>query len=471
MSESGPADPGHADLDRVFREEQGRVVATLTRRLGDIDLAEEAAQEAYLIALQRWPETGLPPNPGAWLTTTAHNRAIDRIRRESTRDSRQAQAAMISDTSDDPGNPASSVVDDRLRLMFTCCHPSLATSAQVALTLRLLGGLSVAEIAGAFLVDEAAMAKRLTRSKQKIKAARIPYRVPSDAELPGRLRGVLATLFLVFNEGYLPSAPSGLPTENPGTPTEPGDSVPVSPVRVSPLWVSPVRVSPVRVSAEPVRAESVGAAHGAIRTDLCAEAIRLTRILATLMPDEPEVLGLLALMLLTDARRASRVSGGSLVVLSDQDRSRWDQDLIAEGHDIVRGCLRRGRPGRYQILAAINAVHTDAASVHATDWRQVVALYDQLLAVDPSPIVALNRAIAIAEVDGPTAALEILDGLPLAGYHAYQATRADLLRRAGSPEAAASAYQRALDLTGNPAERAFLRGRLDELGAAPDRGG
>jgi len=456
VSESGPADPGHADLDRVFRSEHGRVVATLTRRLGDIDLAEEAAQEAYLIALQRWPESGLPPNPGAWLTTTAHNRAIDRIRRESTRDSRQAQAPMISDTSDDPGDPISSVVDDRLRLMFTCCHPSLATSAQVALTLRLLGGLSVAEIAGAFLVDEAAMAKRLTRSKQKIKAARIPYRVPSDAELPGRLRGVLATLFLVFNEGYLPSAPPGLPTENPGTPTEPGNSVPVSPVRVSPVQV---------------RAESVGAAHGAIRTDLCAEAIRLTRVLATLMPDEPEVLGLLALMLLTDARRASRVSGGGLVVLSDQDRSRWDQDLIAEGHDIVRGCLRRGRPGRYQILAAINAVHTDAASVHATDWRQVLALYDQLLAVDPSPIVALNRAIAIAEVDGPTAALEILDGLPLAGYHAYQATRADLLRRAGSPEAAASAYQRALDLTGNPAERAFLRGRLDELGAAPDRGG
>jgi len=476
VSESGPAHPGHADLDRVFREEHGRVVATLTRRLGEIDVAEEAAQEAYLIALQRWPETGLPPNPGAWLTTTAYNRAIDRIRRESTRDSRQARAAMISDTGDDPGDPISSVVDDRLRLMFTCCHPALATSAQVALTLRLLGGLSVAEIAGAFLVDEAAMAKRLTRSKQKIKAARIPYRVPSDAELPGRLRGVLATLFLVFNEGYLPSAPPGLPTENRGTPTEPGNSAPVSavrvsPMRVSPVRVSPVRVSPVRVSAVQMRAESVGAAHGAIRTDLCAEAIRLTRILATLMPDEPEVLGLLALMLLTDARRASRVSGGSLVALADQDRSRWDQDLIAEGHDIVRGCLRRGRPGRYQILAAINAVHTDAASVQATDWRQVLALYDQLLAVDPSPIVALNRAIAIAEVDGPTAALEILDGLPLAGYHAYQATRADLLRRAGSPEAAASAYQRALDLTGNPAERAFLRGRLDELGAAPDRGG
>lgn len=437
MSVSGPADLGHADLDRVFREEHGRVVATLTRRLCDIDVAEEAAQEAYLIALQRWPESGPPPNPGAWLTTTAYNRAIDRIRRESTRDSRQAQAAMINDTSDDAGDPISSVVDDRLRLMFTCCHPALATSAQVALTLRLLGGLSVAEIAGAFLVDEAAMAKRLTRSKQKIKAARIPYRVPPDAELPGRLRGVLATLFLVFNEGYLPSAPIGAVAENRGTPTEPGDSAPA------------------------------GAEQDAIRTDLCAEAIRLTRILATLMPDEPEVLGLLALMLLTDARRPSRVSGGSLVALADQDRSRWDHDLIAEGHDIVRGCLRRGRPGRYQILAAINAVHTDAASVQQTDWRQVVTLYDQLLAVDPSPIVALNRAIAIAEVDGPNRALEILDALPLEGYHAYQATRADLLRRAGRTEAAVSAYQRALDLAGNAAERGFLRGRLDDLGAGP----
>jgi RNA polymerase sigma-70 factor (ECF subfamily) len=441
VPESGHADLEHADLDRVFREEHGRVVANLTRRFGDIDVAEEAAQEAYLIALQRWPESGPPPNPGAWLTTTAYNRAIDRIRRESTRDSRQAQAAMISDTGDDALDPISSVVDDRLRLMFTCCHPSLATSAQVALTLRLLGGLSVTEIAGAFLVDEAAMAKRLTRSKQKIKAARIPYRVPSDAELPGRLRGVLATLFLVFNEGYLPSAPTGPPAENRCTPTETRDSA-------------------------PARAE-----HDAIRTDLCAEAIRLTRILATLMPDEPEVLGLLALMLLTGARRPSRVSGGTLVALADQDRSRWDHDLIAEGQDIVRGCLRRGRPGRYQILAAINAVHTDAASVQETDWRQVVALYDQLLAVDPSPVVALNRAIAIAEVDGPNAALEILDTLPLEGYHAYQATRADLLRRAGRSEAAVTAYQRALVLASNPAERAFLRGRLDELGAPPVPGG
>ncbi len=455
MPDSGPADPGHAALsiswDRVFRSEHGRVVATLTRRLGDIDVAEEAAQEAYLIALQRWPESGPPPNPGGWLTTTAYNRAIDRIRRESTRDSRQAQAAMISDTTDDALGPISSVVDDRLRLMFTCCHPALATSAQIALTLRLLGGLSVAEIAGAFLVDEPAMAKRLTRSKQKIKAARIPYRVPSDAELPGRLRGVLATLFLVFNEGYLPSAPARLPGESRDAPTEPGDPAPSNPAPDNPAPDNP--------------------ANDALRTDLCAEAIRLTRILATLMPDEPEVLGLLALMLLTDARRASRVSDDSLVALADQDRSRWDQDLIAEGHDIVRGCLRRGRPGRYQILAAINAVHTDAPSVQATDWRQVVTLYDQLLVVDRTPIVALNRAIAIAEVDGPDAALEILAALPLEGYHAYQVTRADLLRRAGSLEAAASAYQRALDLAGNPAERAFLRRRLDELGAGQVPGG
>jgi RNA polymerase sigma-70 factor (ECF subfamily) len=418
------------DLDRVFREEHGRVVATLARRFGDIDVAEEAAQEAYLIALQRWPDSGPPPSPGAWLTTTAHNRAIDRIRRESTRDSRQAQAAMLNDAGDDESDPASSVVDDRLRLMFTCCHPALSTSAQVALTLRLLGGLTVAEIAAAFLVEEAAMAKRLTRSKQKIKAARIPYRVPPDTELPGRLRGVLATLFLVFNEGYLPSGP---PTENRGAPVE---------------------------TAQTATHDTGG---GAIRTDLCAEAIRLTRILAALMPDEPEVLGLLALMLLTDARRASRVSGGALVALADQDRSRWDPGLIAEGHAIVRRCLRRGQPGRYQILAAINAVHTDADSVERTDWHQIVALYDRLLTVDPTPVVALNRAIAVAEVDGPEAALAILGSLPLDGYHAYQAARADLLRRAGNADAAVAAYQRALGLASNPAEIAFLRSRFDEV--------
>ncbi len=440
-----PASGPH-DLDRVFREEHGRVVATLTRRFGDLDIAEEAAQEAYLIALQRWPESGLPPNPGAWLTTTAQNRAIDRIRRESTRDTRQVQAAMMTDNSDSD-ETVSSVVDDRLRLMFTCCHPALATSAQIALTLRLLGGLTVAEIASAFFVDEAAMAKRLTRSKQKIKAARIPYRVPPDAELPGRIRGVLATLFLVFNEGYLPSnrTPDGGESadnrrgenrspENRGTPTEPGR-------------------------------QPQGSAGTSIRTDLCAEAIRLTRILATLMPDEPEVLGLLALMLLTDARRSSRVAGGALVTLPEQDRSRWDPGLIAEGHRIVRACLRRDRPGRYQILAAINAVHTDAGSIQETDWRQVVALYDQLFAIDPTPIVALNRAIAVAELDGPAAALAILDGLQLERYHAYQAARADLLRRSGNIPAAVAAYQQAIELASNPAEQAFLRSRLEELTA------
>ena len=422
------------DLDRVFREEHGWVVATLTRRFGDIDVAEEAAQEAYLIALQRWPEAGLPPNPGAWLTTTAQNRAIDRIRRESTRDTRQAQAAMITDDSDST-ETVSSVVDDRLRLMFTCCHPALATGAQVALTLRLLGGLTVAEIANAFLVDEAAMAKRLTRSKQKIKAARIPYRVPPDAELPSRIRGVLATLFLVFNEGYLSSS----------APLDDGNSATGNPPST-------------RIEGEPATA-----AVAAIRTDLCVEAIRLTRILATLMPDEPEVLGLLALMLLTDARRPSRLAGGTLVALRDQDRSRWDRALIAEGHTIVRACLRRGRPGRYQILAAINAVHTDARSIQETDWRQVVALYDQLLAVDPTPIVALNRAVAVAELDGPEVALAILDALDLQRYHAYQAARADLLRRAGDRAGAETAYERAIELANNPAEQAFLRGRLDEL--------
>ncbi len=400
---------GRNELDRVFREEHGRVVATLVRHLGDIDLAEEAAQEAYLVALQRWPETGPAPNPGGWLTTTARRKAIDRIRRESTRDSRHAQAAMLIDP-DSAAQPVSGIVDDRLRLMFTCCHPSLATSAQVALTLRLLGGLSVAEVAAAFLVEESAMAKRLTRAKQKIKAARIPYRVPADAELPGRVRGVLATLFLVFNEGYLPGDPEGEP----------------------------------------------------IRTDLCAEAIRLNRILADLMPDEPEVLGLLGLMLLSEARRPSRVEGGSLVTLPDQDRSRWDRELITEGHALVRACLRRGQPGRYQFLAAINAVHTDAGRAEDTDWPQVVALYDQLYAVEPTPVVALNRAIAGAEVRGPEAGLTELEplGADLEGYHAFHAAQADLLRRAGRPDAAATAYQRALELATNPAERTFLQTRL-----------
>jgi len=407
---------GHPDVDfdRVFREEHGRVVATLVRHFGDIDVAEEAAQEAFLIALQRWPASGLPPNPGGWLTTTARNRAIDRIRRESIRDARHAQAVMLTLTgpegTDDGSPDSSSLQDDRLRLIFTCCHPALATDAQIALTLRLLGGLTAGEIAAAFLVPEATMAKRLTRSKQKIKANRIPYRVPTDAELPNRLRGVLATLYLVFNEGYLSSS-----------------------------------------------------AETAIRADLCAEAIRLARILASLMPDEPEAQGLLALMLLTDARRAARVADGALVPLPDQDRTRWDHELIAEGQSLVRACLRRNRPGPYQLLAAINAVHTDAAAAADTDWSQIVQLYDQLYAVAPTPVVALSRAIAVAEVDGPAAALAIVDQLDLAGYHPFHAARADLLRRERRTTEAVEAYTRAIDLATNSAERAYLRSRRGEL--------
>jgi RNA polymerase sigma-70 factor (ECF subfamily) len=408
-------DPEHV-VERVFREEYGRVVAALVRRFGDIELAEDVAQEAFVEALRRWPNSGPPPNPGAWLTTTARNRAIDRLRRESTRDARHAQAAMLTDDDGDldPGT-VSSVPDERLRLIFTCCHPALARDAQVALTLRLLGGLTTAEIARAFLVDEAAMAKRLTRSKAKIKAAHIPYRVPPDHELPSRLAGVLATLYLVFNEGYLPSSPDA-----------------------------------------------------AVRTDLSAEAIRLTRVLATLMPDEPEVLGLLALMLLTEARRQARFAEDVLVTLPEQDRSRWDAGLVAEGHQLVRACLRRGRPGPYQLQAAVNAVHTDAASAEDTDWRQIAALYDQMYALMPTPVVALNRAVAVGERDGPAAglaALEAVDGL--ANYHAYQAARADLLRRVGREAEAADAYRIAVELSTNPAERAYLAGRLSELSDEP----
>jgi RNA polymerase sigma-70 factor, ECF subfamily len=401
-------------VEQVFREEYGRVVAALVRRFGDIELAEDVAQEAFVEALRRWPQSGLPPNPGAWLTTTARNRAIDRLRRESTRDARHAQAAaMIGPFDDDVVDPdaTSSVPDDRLRLIFTCCHPALARDAQVALTLRLLGGLTTGEIARAFFVDEGAMAKRLTRSKQKIKAAHIPYRVPRDHELPARLAGVLATLYLVFNEGYLPSSPDV-----------------------------------------------------EVRTDLSAEAIRQARLLATLMPDEPEVLGLLALMLLTEARRPARFAGGVLVTLPDQDRRRWDASLVAEGHDLVRACLRRGRPGPYQIQAAVNAVHTDARRAQDTDWRQVVALYDQLLALSPTPVVALNRAVAVAERDGPEAGLALLSDVHgLEGYHAYQAARADLLRRAGRLDESAEAYRAAVELSTNPAERAFLEGRRAQL--------
>jgi RNA polymerase sigma-70 factor (ECF subfamily) len=392
---------------RVYRQEYGRCVATLVRVLGDIDLAEEAVQEAFAVALTRWPTTGLPPNPGAWITTTARNRAIDRLRREGSREDKHAQAALVHqpDAQQDEVGP---VQDDQLRLIFTCCHPALAPAAQVALTLRLLGGLETSEIARAFLVPEPTMAQRIVRAKRKIKDAGIPYRIPTGAELPSRLPPALAVLYLIFNEGY---------------------------------------------------AASVGA--DLVRADLCAEAIRLTRELARLMPDEPEVAGLLGLMLLTESRRPARTApDGSMVLLPDQHRSHWDHDLIAEGQAIVRACLRRNRPGPYQIQAAIAAVHSDAPTAAVTDWSQILALYDQLNAVAPTAVVALNRAVALAELRGPAAGLAEVDRLDLPGYHLFHATRADLLSRLGRADEAREAYQQALDLATNEAERAFLLGRL-----------
>jgi len=402
-------------ITRVHHEEWARVVATLARRFGDLDIAEEMTAEAFATAVERWPVDGVPPSPGAWLTTTAHRKAIDRLRREVRREEKHKEALMLSDASEQTETtaPLGAIDDDRLRLVFTCCHPALALEVRVALTLRMVGGLTVPEIARAFLVQETAMARRITRAKAKIKAAKIPYRVPLREDLPARVTGVLAVLYLIFNEGYLASDPE----------------------------------------------------KEAVRGDLTAEAIRLTRLVRALMPADGEVAGLLALMLLTEARRAVRVSAsGELVTFDKQDRGAWDRELIAEGHALVRARLASGQaPGRYQILAAINAVHTDAPDVRDTDWSQVIALYDQLVRLDPSPIVRLNRAIAVAELDGPQVALAEVDGLPLEGYHAFHATRADLLRRLGRSEESRAAYDRAIGLAGNTAETAYLIRRRNQL--------
>ncbi|MFF8357506.1 RNA polymerase sigma factor [Streptomyces chartreusis] len=392
----------HPDVEAAFRAEYGRAVAVLVRALGDIDLAEEAVQDAFTTALRRWPETGVPPSPAGWIITTARNRAVDRLRREAGRGERHAQAALLH--APDAPREEGPVRDERLRLVFTCCHPALAVQARVALTLRLLGGLTTAQIARAFLVPEPTMAQRLVRAKAKIRNAGIPYRVPRDADLPDRLTGVLAVVYLIFNQGYEGEAA------------------------------------------------------------LCAEAVRLGRLLAELMPDEPEVTGLLALMLLVESRRGARQDEhGELVPLPEQDRGLWDRDLIAEGQSLVRRCLRLGRPGPYQIQAAIQAVHSDAPSGRDTDWGQIRQLYDQLMAVAPSPVVALNRAVAVAETEGPARALGLVDALDLDGYHVLHAVRADLLRRLGRDTEAVREYERAVELSENPAERAYLERRRREL--------
>ncbi len=399
------------DVERVFREAYGQAVATLVRVFGDITLAEDAVQDAFVVASDRWQRDGIPPNPAGWIVTTARNRAIDDLRRSARGRELHQQVGAATPTFHDPvaedWGDDGPVSDDKLRLIFTCCHPALRTEHQVALTLRLLGGLSVGEVARSFLVSEPAMAKRLVRAKYKIKAANIPYRVPAEADLPERLRSVLSVLYLIYNTGF----------------------------------------------DDPDRA--------ALRSG----AIRLARALVELMPDEPEAAGLLALMLLSEARVPARTSEGAIVLLRDQDRTNWDRTMIEEGHAIVRACLRRNQPGPFQFQAAIQAVHCDADSFEATDWHQIVALYDQLFSVMPTPIVALNRAIAIGETEGPDAALNTLDEVAsdLDHYHLMHAARGTALRRLGQRDAAKAAFERAAHLASTEADRRFLAQQIEEL--------